>query len=216
MRPKPRNVSSGDSGLIMILIIDNYDSFTYNLVQMVGALCPDMPMRVVRNNAITVSEINQSGIEKLMISPGPCTPNEAGISVEVVEQLRHDIPILGVCLGHQCIAQAFGVRVRGASEIVHGKAREIFHQQCGLFARLPNPFFAARYHSLAVERSTLPSELQVTAWTVDGEVMAIEHTSRPVFGVQFHPESFLTPHGSRLMRNFLEFKSAVLCQQSHA
>jgi anthranilate synthase/aminodeoxychorismate synthase-like glutamine amidotransferase len=185
----------------MLLVIDNYDSFTYNLVQYLGEL--GQQVRVVRNNEVSVDDIVRMFPEAIVISPGPCTPNEAGISLEVISRLAGKIPILGVCLGHQAIGQAFGGKVIRAKEVVHGKTSRVFHDDKGIFAGLPNPFEATRYHSLVVERSSLPDCLEITAKTWDEEIMGLRHKSLPVEGVQFHPESFLTKVGKDLLRNFL-------------
>ena len=188
----------------MLLVIDNYDSFTYNLVQYLSEL--GASVKVVRNDEVTVADIRSMSPESIVISPGPCTPNEAGISLEVVRQLAGAIPILGVCLGHQSIGQAFGGQVIRAREVVHGKTSRIFHDERGLFAGLPNPFEATRYHSLVVSREGLPDCLEVTAKTWDEEIMGLRHKSLPVEGVQFHPESFLTIKGKDLLQNFLTGK----------
>jgi anthranilate synthase/aminodeoxychorismate synthase-like glutamine amidotransferase len=185
----------------MLLVIDNYDSFTYNLVQYLGELGEDV--RVVRNDEVTVEEIERMSPAHIVISPGPCTPNEAGISLEVVAGLAGKIPILGVCLGHQAIGQAFGGKVIRAKEVVHGKTSRIFHDEKGLFAGLPNPFEATRYHSLIVARDSLPDCLEVTAKTWDEEIMGLRHKTLAVEGVQFHPESFLTTSGKDLLGNFV-------------
>jgi anthranilate synthase/aminodeoxychorismate synthase-like glutamine amidotransferase len=185
----------------MLLVIDNYDSFTYNLVQYLGEL--GQQVRVVRNNEVSVDDIVRMCPETIVISPGPCTPNEAGISLEVISRLAGKIPILGVCLGHQAIGQAFGGKVIRAKEVVHGKTSRVFHDDKGLFAGLPNPFEATRYHSLIVERSSLPDCLEITAKTWDEEIMGLRHKTMLVEGVQFHPESFLTKVGKDLLRNFL-------------
>jgi anthranilate synthase/aminodeoxychorismate synthase-like glutamine amidotransferase len=185
----------------MLLVIDNYDSFTYNLVQYLGEL--GQQVRVVRNNEVSVDDVARMCPEAIVISPGPCTPNEAGISLEVISRLAGKIPILGVCLGHQAIGQAFGGKVIRAKEVVHGKTSRVFHDDKGIFAGLPNPFEATRYHSLVVERSSLPDCLEITAKTWDEEIMGLRHKSLPVEGVQFHPESFLTKVGKDLLRNFL-------------
>src|SRR5262245_7843686 len=171
----------------MLLLIDNYDSFTYNLAQYLGELGQDV--RVVRNDDVTVEEIQRLGPERIVISPGPCTPNEAGISLDVVREYAGKIPILGVCLGHQAIGQAFGGKIVGARVIMHGKVSKIFHDEQGLFAGLPNPFEATRYHSLVIERASLPPALEITAKTWDDEIMGVRHRTLPVEGVQFHPES---------------------------
>jgi anthranilate synthase component 2 len=190
----------------MVLMIDNYDSFTYNLVQYFGELGEDV--RVVRNDDMTLTALRGLEPDAIVVSPGPCTPNEAGISLEVIEKLAGSVPIFGVCLGHQAIGQAFGGRVVRAREIMHGKTSMIHHDGKGVFRGVPNPFEATRYHSLIVEKSTLPDCLEVSAWTVaaDGardEIMGLRHKSLPVEGVQFHPESILTQHGHALLRNFL-------------
>jgi len=190
----------------MLLMIDNYDSFTYNLVQYLGELGEDV--RVVRNDALTVEEIRKLGPARIVISPGPGTPDDAGVSLDLITELGAQIPILGVCLGHQSIGQAFGGKVVRAREIMHGKTSLIHHKGVGVFAGLPNPFTATRYHSLIVEKSTLPNCLEVTAWTqhADGsldEIMGLRHKALPIEGVQFHPESILTEHGHAQLRNFL-------------
>jgi anthranilate synthase/aminodeoxychorismate synthase-like glutamine amidotransferase len=185
----------------MVVVIDNYDSFTYNLVQYLGELGEEV--RVFRNDGISVDELVRLAPARILISPGPCTPNEAGISLDVVTRLAGKVPILGVCLGHQSIGQAFGGKVVRAREVVHGKTSRIFHDERGLFAGLPNPFEATRYHSLVVAREGLPDCLEVTAKTWDEEIMGLRHKSLPVEGVQFHPESFLTTVGKDLLRNFL-------------
>lgn len=191
----------------MLLMLDNYDSFTYNLVQYLGELGADV--HVYRNDALTVREVESMHPERIVISPGPCTPNQAGISVEVIEQLGDRIPILGVCLGHQAIGQAYGGKVVHAGQVMHGKVSLIHHTGQGVFAGLPNPFEATRYHSLVIEQVSLPDCLELTAWTRhdDGsveEIMGVRHKHLPVEGVQFHPESILTQHGHALLKNFLE------------
>jgi len=185
----------------MLLVIDNYDSFTYNLVQYLGELGQDV--RVARNDEVTVDDIVRMRPAHIVISPGPCTPNEAGISLAVIQELAGKIPILGVCLGHQAIGQAFGGKVVRAKEVVHGKTSRIFHDEKGVFRGLANPFEATRYHSLVVERASLPDSLEITAKTWDEEIMAVRHKTLPVEGVQFHPESFLTVVGKDLLRNFI-------------
>jgi anthranilate synthase component 2 len=190
----------------MILMIDNYDSFTWNLVQYFGELGEDV--RVVRNDDMTLDALRRLEPASIVVSPGPCTPNEAGVSLEVIEKLSGTIPILGVCLGHQAIGQAFGGKVVRAREIMHGKTSMIHHDGKGVFRGLSNPFEATRYHSLVVEDSSLPECLEVSAWTVDGdgardEIMGLRHRTLAVEGVQFHPESILTQHGHALLRNFL-------------
>jgi anthranilate synthase/aminodeoxychorismate synthase-like glutamine amidotransferase len=184
-----------------VLVIDNYDSFTWNLVQYLGEL--GATVRVERNDAITVADVEAMAPDKILISPGPCTPTEAGISLEVLSRLSEHTPILGVCLGHQAIGQAFGGRVIRADRLMHGRTSPILHDGTGVFAGLPSPFVATRYHSLIVERASLPQELVVNAWTAEGEIMGLRHVSRPVCGVQFHPESILTTHGKELVRNWL-------------
>ena len=188
----------------MLLIIDNYDSFTYNLVQYFGELGQEV--RVVRNDEIPAADIAALAPTHIVISPGPCTPNEAGISLDVIKTYAGRIPILGVCLGHQAIGQAFGGRIVRAARVMHGKTSKIFHDEKGVFAGLPNPFEATRYHSLLIERATVPDALDVTAKTWDEEIMAVRHKTLPVEGVQFHPESFLTTAGKELLRNFLARK----------
>ena len=185
----------------MLLMIDNYDSFTYNLVQYLGELGADV--KVVRNDEVTVDKVETMRPEQIVISPGPCSPNEAGISLGVIERLGGRIPILGVCLGHQAIGQAYGGRVVHAKTLMHGKTSPIRHSGNGVFQGLPDPFTATRYHSLAVERESLPACLEVTAWTEDGEIMGLRHRDQRVEGVQFHPESILTEHGHAMLRNFL-------------
>lgn len=188
----------------MILVIDNYDSFTYNLVQAIGALPGGCEMKVVRNDAATIDQLAALEPTHLIISPGPCTPNEAGISIELIRHFAGRIPMLGVCLGHQCIGQAFGGRIVQASRLMHGKTSTISHDGRGIYRELPNPLTATRYHSLTVDRATLSDELEVSAWTSDhDELMGIRHRAMPIEGVQFHPESFLTETGSRLIDNFL-------------
>ena len=186
----------------MLLVIDNYDSFTYNLVQYLGELGQEL--RVVRNDAITVDEIVALKVERIVISPGPCTPKEAGISVETIKRLAGTIPILGVCLGHQSIGEAFGGEVVRAERLMHGKTSMIRHDGRTIFRNLANPFEATRYHSLIVRRETLPSCLEISAETAEGEIMGLRHTTFPVEGVQFHPESILTRPGKDLLRNFLK------------
>jgi para-aminobenzoate synthetase component II len=186
----------------MILVIDNYDSFTYNLVQYLGEL--GAQLEIVRNDKLDVAGILQMAPRRIVISPGPCTPNEAGVSLDVIKLLGETIPILGVCLGHQCIGQAYGGNVIRAPKVMHGKTSEVQHSGDQLFTGLPNPFTATRYHSLIVERSSLPDSLQITAETDDGIIMGLRHKHHPVWGVQFHPESILTTHGKTILKNFLE------------
>jgi anthranilate synthase component 2 len=186
----------------MLLMIDNYDSFTYNIVQYFGELGEDV--QVFRNDRITIDEIENLAPDRLVISPGPCSPEEAGISVAAIRHFAGKIPLLGVCLGHQSIGAAFGGRVVRSVSLMHGKTSPIHHDGRGLFAGLANPFNATRYHSLVVERSTLPETLAVTAWVENGEIMGLAHKELPVWGVQFHPESILTEGGMQVLRNFLE------------
>jgi anthranilate synthase component 2 len=190
----------------MLLMIDNYDSFTFNIVQYFGELGADV--RVVRNDEIDVAGIEAMAPDQLVISPGPCTPHEAGVSVAAIEAFAGRIPILGVCLGHQSIGQAFGGRIVHARAVMHGKTSPIHHNSTGVFSGLPSPFEATRYHSLVIERETLPDCLEITAWTErDGaidEIMGVRHRELPVQGVQFHPESILTEHGHRMLQNFLD------------
>ncbi|MFZ4598429.1 MAG: anthranilate synthase component II [Terrimicrobiaceae bacterium] len=186
----------------MILVIDNYDSFTYNLVQYFGELGAEILVK--RNDEITIAEIESLAPEKICVSPGPCTPNEAGISCEVIRQFGRRCPILGVCLGHQSIGQVYGGDVVRADRLMHGKTSPILHTGENVFAGLPSPFEATRYHSLLVKRETLPNSLRITAETAEGEIMGLAHKELPVFGVQFHPESILTTEGKRLLKNFLD------------
>ena len=186
----------------MLLLIDNYDSFTYNLYQFLCELGADV--RVVRNDAVSVDEIEAMAPAQIVISPGPCTPAEAGVSTETVARLGGRVPLLGVCLGHQCIAAAYGGNVVGAGEIVHGKMSSIAHDGKGVFAGLPDPIEAVRYHSLAIEEASLPASLEVTARSDSGVVMGVRHKEHAVEGIQFHPESIMTRHGKDLLRNFLE------------
>jgi anthranilate synthase component 2 len=185
----------------MLLMIDNYDSFTYNLVQYFGELGEDV--KVVRNDEIDLDGIAALKPDHIVVSPGPCTPNEAGVSVPLIRTFAGKVPILGVCLGHQSIGQAFGGRIVRARELMHGKTSMIHHADAGVFHGLPNPFRATRYHSLVIERASLPDCLTITAWTDDGEIMGVRHRTLAVEGVQFHPESILTEHGHALLRNFL-------------
>ncbi len=185
----------------MILVIDNYDSFTYNLVQYLGELGGEI--RVVRNDETDVESLAALQPERIVISPGPGTPDQAGVSVEVIRRLGPRVPILGVCLGHQAIGRAYGATVARAGRQMHGKTSAIRHDGRGVFRGLPNPFEATRYHSLAIVAGTVPAELEVTAWAEDGEIMGVRHRQHPVEGVQFHPESILTVHGKALLANFL-------------
>lgn len=198
----------------MIFVLDNYDSFTYNLVQRLGEIDRSLRIEVARNDRISVEEVLRLRPERVIISPGPCTPQEAGISKALIRALPAEIPLLGVCLGHQCIAEVYGAAVVRAERLMHGKVSEIHHTGEDVFRGLPNPFVATRYHSLIVPETSLPDVLQVTAWTQDAgyprEVMAVRHRDRPVFGVQFHPESYLTAEpGIRLLRNFLEISTGA-------
>jgi len=186
----------------MLLMIDNYDSFTYNLVQYLGELGQDV--EVYRNDQITLDRVAELAPERIVISPGPCTPNEAGISVDAILRFGSRVPLLGVCLGHQSIGQAYGGRVVHARQVMHGKTSLVHHRGAGLFEGLPNPFQVTRYHSLVVEPETLPECLEVTAWTDDEEIMGLRHREHPVVGVQFHPESILTQYGHELLANFLK------------
>ncbi|MBC9073601.1 aminodeoxychorismate/anthranilate synthase component II [Thauera sp. CAU 1555] len=186
----------------MLLMIDNYDSFTYNLVQYFGEL--GEKVKVFRNDEITVEQIGLMKPDHLVISPGPCSPAEAGISVAAIREFAGKIPILGVCLGHQSIGAAFGGKIVHAQRLMHGKTSPVHHNDVGVFRGLPNPLTCTRYHSLAIERASLPECLEVTAWTEDGEIMGVRHKTLAVEGVQFHPESILTEHGHDLLKNFLE------------
>ncbi|WP_431085613.1 aminodeoxychorismate/anthranilate synthase component II [Paenibacillus sp. 8b26] len=191
----------------MILVIDNYDSFTYNLVQYLGELGEEVTVR--RNDEIDLKGIEELAPEHILISPGPCTPNEAGISLDVISYFKGRIPIFGVCLGHQAIGQAFGGHVIRAERLMHGKTSPILHHNTSVFEGLPSPFTATRYHSLLVERESLPECLEITAETAEGEIMGLRHKEFAVEGVQFHPESIITDHGHQLLRNFLKRKVGV-------
>lgn len=197
----------------MLLMIDNYDSFTYNLVQYFSELGEEVA--VFRNDEITLDKITQLKPAYIVISPGPCTPNEAGISVSVINTYHENIPVLGVCLGHQSIGQAFGGKIIHAAQLMHGKTSPVFHHGTGVFSGLPNPFIATRYHSLVIERATLPDCLEITAWTEDGEIMGIRHKTLAVEGVQFHPESILSEHGHLLLKNFLEQQKNAASHQAN-
>ena len=207
----------------MVVLIDNYDSFTYNLVQRIGELDAQCEMQVFRNDQISIDKIEALRPDHLILSPGPCTPNEAGICVEVVKHFAGKVPIFGVCLGHQCIGHAFGADIKRADRLMHGKTSQVHHDGKGVFAGISNPFTATRYHSLIVDEATLPDELRVTARTAEGIPMAIEHASLPLFGVQFHPESILTEAGHVLLGNFLsvvgispgDFSGGDLIQAPH-
>lgn len=186
----------------MLLVLDNYDSFTYNLVQLLGTL--GVEQQVWRNDALTVAQALALNPSRVLVSPGPCSPREAGISVDLIGAFaERRVPVFGVCLGHQCMGERFGGRVVRAGRLMHGKTSPILHDGRDLFEGLPNPFDATRYHSLLVERESLPPELEVTAWTAEGEVMGLRHRDLPVWGVQFHPESIATQNGRRLLENFL-------------
>ena len=185
----------------MLLMIDNYDSFTYNLVQYLGELGEDVLVK--RNDEITVAEIEKLAPQRIVISPGPCTPSEAGVSVATIEKFAGKIPLLGVCLGHQSIGQAFGGKIVHAKTLMHGKTSQVSHSNAGVFAGLPSPYRATRYHSLVIERESCPDCLEITAWTDDGEIMGVRHKTLPIEGVQFHPESIMTEHGHALLKNFL-------------
>jgi anthranilate synthase/aminodeoxychorismate synthase-like glutamine amidotransferase len=186
----------------MILVIDNYDSFTYNLVQYFGELGAELVVK--RNDEISTADIHKLAPKKIVVSPGPCTPSEAGISCSTIREFGGKIPILGVCLGHQSIGQVYGGKVIRAPRLMHGKTSPILHTGRNVFAGLPSPFEATRYHSLVVERGTLPACLEITAETAEGEIMGLAHRELPVYGVQFHPESILTQHGKQLVQNFME------------
>lgn len=187
----------------MILLIDNYDSFSYNLYQLIGEIEPDI--RVIRNDEMTVEEIKALNPDRIILSPGPGRPEDAGVIIQVAKTLGQDIPILGVCLGHQAICQAFGAKITYAKELMHGKQSDVrFSAECPLFTRCPATAPVARYHSLAADEDTIPEELMVTAITTDGEVMAVQHKEYPVFGVQFHPESIMTPDGKTMLKNFIK------------
>jgi anthranilate synthase/aminodeoxychorismate synthase-like glutamine amidotransferase len=192
----------------MLLLIDNYDSFTYNLYQYLSELGAEVEVR--RNDKVTLDEIEAMQPAQIVVSPGPCTPNEAGLSCKIIETFGPRIPLLGVCLGHQAIGQVFGGRVIRAPQPMHGKTSLMYHQEQGVFQGLPSPFEANRYHSLIVERSTIPDELEITASTADGLIMGLRHRRYPVEGVQFHPESIMTPMGKHLLRNFLQHEERVL------
>jgi anthranilate synthase/aminodeoxychorismate synthase-like glutamine amidotransferase len=195
-----------------VLVIDNYDSFTFNLVQYLGELGADLTVK--RNDEISLAQIEKLAPDALLLSPGPCTPNEAGVTVEAIHRFAGRLPILGVCLGHQAIGQAFGGKVIRNDRIVHGKASPVHHKNGGVFAGLPSPMQAGRYHSLVVERSSLPRSLKVTAWTAEDEIMGLRHRTLDVEGVQFHPESILTPDGKQLLLNWLQHVAEVLARRA--
>lgn len=192
----------------MLLVIDNYDSFTYNLVQRIGEIDPTIDLKIIRNDDWTMDQIREASPTRLLISPGPCTPKEAGVSVACVEHFAGKIPVLGVCLGHQAIGQAYGATIVRAPQLMHGKTDDIYHDDGGLFAGLANPFVATRYHSLVIDPPTLPDELIVTAWTDTGgtrQIMGVRHREFPLEGWQFHPESFLTRPGVEMLTRFLNW-----------
>ena len=195
----------------MLLLIDNYDSFTYNLFQYLSELGEEV--KVARNNEIAIPEIEKMKPARIVISPGPSTPQNAGISNDIIKLFGARLPVLGVCLGHQCIGYSYGGIVAQAKRIMHGKSSLIHHDQRGVFAGLPNPFSAIRYHSLVIRREHLPDCLEVTAWTDDGEIMGVKHTQFNVEGVQFHPESFMTEHGKEILKNFLKEKSLAIREE---
>ncbi|GAB6072716.1 aminodeoxychorismate/anthranilate synthase component II [Venenivibrio stagnispumantis] len=196
-----------------ILMIDNYDSFTYNIVQYFYELGVDVVVK--RNDEITIQDIEaMDDIDAIVISPGPCTPNEAGISVDVIKKFKGKYPMLGVCLGHQSIGSAFGANIIKAKCLMHGKTSLIYHNQEGIFKDIPSPFSAVRYHSLVIDEKTLPEDIKITARSDDGEIMAIQHTKYPIYGVQFHPESILTEYGKKLLQNFIELASQIKNEQT--
>lgn len=191
----------------MILVIDNYDSFTYNLVQYLGELNADM--QIFRNDQITLDQARELNPERVLVSPGPCSPNESGLSNEIIRSFAGKVPVFGVCLGHQCIGHTFGAKVVVNYRMMHGKTSLIKHNGEDLFEGMPNPFPATRYHSLVIDRSTLPDCLEVTAETEEGEIMGVRHKELPIWGVQFHPESILTENGRQILKNFLKLKAPV-------
>lgn len=188
----------------MILVVDNYDSFTYNLVQHLGELGSNL--KVFRNDQFSLKDVEDLNPDRIVVSPGPCTPNEAGMSNDVIRHFGKRIPILGVCLGHQCIGAVFGGVVARASQVMHGKTSLIQHNERTIFQDIPNPFEATRYHSLIVEREGLPDILEITAWNEEGLIMGLKHKDLPIWGVQFHPESILTPYGKKLLKNFISIQ----------
>ncbi|MCS7034133.1 MAG: aminodeoxychorismate/anthranilate synthase component II [Phycisphaerae bacterium] len=187
----------------MLVLIDNYDSFTYNLVQLIGTVSPGTAIRVFRNDAVTVEQVEDLRPTHIVISPGPCTPREGGVSNDIIRFFGPKTPLLGVCLGHQCIGYVAGAVVERAGKLMHGKTDLIFHDGRSIYRDVPSPFTATRYHSLIIRPGTLPADFEVSAWTAEQEIMGLRHKSWPLEGVQYHPESFLTEHGERLMRNFL-------------
>ena len=188
----------------MIVLIDNYDSFTYNLVQKLGEVDPKRPLKVFRNDKVTVAEVEDLKPTHIVISPGPCTPREGGVSNDIIKHFAPKIPLLGVCLGHQCIGYNYGADVVRAARLMHGKTDQIHHDGKTIYVGMPNPFTATRYHSLIIKNGTLPSEFEVTAWTDHDEIMGVRHKTWPLEGVQYHPESFLTEQGEKLLANFLK------------
>lgn len=199
-----KSVALSYSLLLMIVLIDNYDSFTYNLVQKLGEVDPRNVIKVFRNDKVTVPEIEEFKPSHIVISPGPCTPKEGGVSNDVIKHFAAKLPVLGVCLGHQCIGFNFGAVVERAARLMHGKTDLIYHDGRTLYEGMPNPFTATRYHSLIIRRGTLPPEFEVSSWTDQEEIMGVRHKTWPLEGVQFHPESFLTERGERLLANFLK------------
>lgn len=199
-QPRPLSVNC----IVMILLIDNYDSFTYNIVQRLGEIDPTLDVAVYRNDQLTINQIEALAPEKIIISPGPCTPKEAGISCDVIKHFGGKIPILGVCLGHQCMGEALGGKVVRADRIMHGKTSLIYHDGKGVYRDIPSPFEATRYHSLVIHPGHVPEGMEVVAWTDQNEIMGVRHKSWPMEGVQYHPESFLTSHGIKLLANFVE------------
>jgi anthranilate synthase/aminodeoxychorismate synthase-like glutamine amidotransferase len=187
----------------MIVLIDNYDSFTYNLVQRLGEVDPSRRVQVFRNDKVMVEQVEQLHPTHIVISPGPCTPREGGVSNDIIRHFAPRVPLLGVCLGHQCIGHVYGAEIVRADRLMHGKTDRIFHDSRGVYEGIPNPFTATRYHSLIIRPGTLPPEFEITSWTDQDEIMGVRHRSWPLEGVQFHPESFLTEHGHRLLENFL-------------
>jgi anthranilate synthase/aminodeoxychorismate synthase-like glutamine amidotransferase len=188
----------------MLVLIDNYDSFTYNLVQLIGQVAPTLPMQVFRNDKVSVDQIEQLKPTHIVISPGPCTPKEGGVSNDIIKHFGPKLPTLGVCLGHQCIGFVSGAIVERAAKLMHGKTDQIYHDGRTLYENVPSPFTATRYHSLIIRRGTLPAEFEISAWTKDEEIMGLRHKSWPLEGVQYHPESFLTEYGEKLIGNFLK------------
>jgi anthranilate synthase component 2 len=204
VRPERSAAGTQSKDLVMLLMIDNYDSFTFNLVQYFGELGEDVLVK--RNDEISLADIEKLAPQRIVISPGPCSPSQAGISVPAIERFAGKMPILGVCLGHQSIGQAFGGRIVHAQTLMHGKTSQMTHTGEGVFTGLPSPYRITRYHSLVIERETCPDCLEITAWTDDGEIMGVRHKTLPIEGVQFHPESIMTEHGHALLKNFLNVK----------